>query len=109
MRAKHKAPALIFVCLCLLLQPVRAQVSSSPPSSAQAPRHFEYLWFEAENMSGISVDARGEPRTNPSWMELTRAQAPGFGISGPGVSAEGPQGGEREGNSVAAAAAARAA
>jgi hypothetical protein len=103
MRAKHKAPALIFVCLFLLLQPVRAQLSSTAASS-NASRHFEYLWFEAENMSGISVDARGEPRTNPSWMELTRAQSPGFGISGPGVSAEWSQGGESEWNSVAAAA-----
>jgi hypothetical protein len=55
-------------------------------------------------MGGISVDARGEPRTNPSWMELTRAQAPGFAMNGPGVSAEWSQGGESEWDSVAAAA-----
>jgi hypothetical protein len=55
-------------------------------------------------MSGISVDARNEPRTNPSWMELTRAQAPGFAMNGPGVSAEWSQGGESEWDSVAAAA-----
>jgi len=55
-------------------------------------------------MSGITVDARGEPRTNPSWMELTRAQAPGFALNGPGVSAEWSQGGESEWDSVAAAA-----
>jgi hypothetical protein len=71
---------------------------------ATASRHFEYLWYEAENMSGLSVDARGEPRTNPSWMELTRAQAPGFALNGPGVSAEWSQGGESEWDSVAAAA-----
>ena len=55
-------------------------------------------------MSGISLDARNEPRLNPSWMELTRAQSPGWGINGPGVSAEWSQGGESEWNSVAAAA-----
>jgi hypothetical protein len=55
-------------------------------------------------MSGISVDARNEPRLNPSWMELRRAQAPGWGMNGPGVSAEWSQGGESEWNSVAAAA-----
>jgi hypothetical protein len=54
-------------------------------------------------MRGISVEARNEPRLNPSWMEQTRAQAPGWGISGPGVSAEWSQGGESEWNSVAAA------
>src|SRR5438477_1463277 len=104
MRARFRTPALIFICLCLLLQPIRAQVPSRPASAASPPQHFEYLWYEAENMSGITVDARGEPRTNPSWMELTRAQAPGFALNGPGVSAEWSQGGESEWDSVAAAA-----
>src|SRR5438105_7463791 len=104
MRARFRTPALIFICLCLLLQPIRAQVPSRPASAASPPQHFEYLWYEAENMSGITVDARGEPRTNPSWMELTRAQAPGFALNGPGVSAEWSQGGESEWDSVATAA-----
>jgi hypothetical protein len=72
--------------------------------STSQSRHFEYLWYEAENMSGISLDARNEPRLNPSWMELTRAQSPGWGMNGPGVSAEWTQGGESEWNSVAATA-----
>src|SRR5438270_8895766 len=104
MRARFRTPALVSICLCLLLQPVRAQVSSSTASATSTSRHSEYLWYEAENMSGISVDARGEPRTNPSWMELTRAQSPGFAMNGPGVSAEWSQGGESEWDSVAAAA-----
>jgi len=91
-------------CLALLAQVAFAQVGTSRAGGADSSRHHEYLWYEAENMSGIATDARNEPRINPSWMELTRAQAPGFEISGPGVSAEWSQGGESEWNSVAAAA-----
>jgi hypothetical protein len=64
----------------------------------------EYLWFEAENMRGLATDKRGEPILNPSWLNLPRAQARGWGINGPGVSAEWSQGGESEWNSVAASA-----
>jgi hypothetical protein len=53
-------------------------------------------------MRGISTDARNEPVSNPSWQNRGRAAAPGWGISGPGVSAEWSQGGESEWNSVAA-------
>ncbi|HST53607.1 MAG TPA: hypothetical protein VLJ61_16470 [Pyrinomonadaceae bacterium] len=87
--------------LALLARIVFAQSGVAGADSSR--RHFEYLWYEAENMSGVSVDARNEPRINPSWMELTSAQAPGFEMSGPGVSAEWSQGGESEWNSVAAA------
>ena len=62
----------------------------------------EYLWFEAENMRGLATDKRGEPILNPSWLNLPKAKAPGWGINGPGVSAEWSQGGESEWNSVAA-------
>lgn len=55
-------------------------------------------------MRGISADARHEPRLNPSWKNLSRAEAPGWGINGPGISAEWTQGGESEWNSVAATA-----
>lgn len=64
----------------------------------------EYLWYEAENMRGISRSAGGEPVQNPSWTDLPRAQNPGWAINGPGVSAEWSQGGESEWNSVAASA-----
>jgi hypothetical protein len=67
-----------------------------------AARRFEYLWFEAENMGGLTLDARNEPRLNPVWRNLPREKAPGWGINGPGVSAEWSQGGESEWNSVAA-------
>src|ERR671927_1796090 len=72
---------------------------SSPPDAA---RRFEYLWYEAENMGGLALDARNEPRLNPVWRNLPREQAPGWGVNGPGVSAEWSQGGESEWNSVAA-------
>jgi hypothetical protein len=62
----------------------------------------EYLWFEAENMRGFGTKPTGEPIQNPSWMNLRRADAPGWGMNGPGVSAEWSQGGESEWNSAAA-------
>ena len=64
----------------------------------------EYLWYEAENMRGFSVDALNSPISNPSWAMLGRAAAPGWGMNGPGVSAEWSQGGESEWNSAAAGA-----
>ena len=68
------------------------------------PSAVEYLWYEAENMRGITETSRHEPLLNPSYLELPAAKAPGWSISGPGVSAEWSQGGESEWNSVAAAA-----
>jgi hypothetical protein len=65
---------------------------------------IEYLWYEAEDMRGISTDARHEPVLNPSWLRHPAAKAPGWGINGPGVSAEWSQGGESEWNSVNASA-----
>lgn len=64
----------------------------------------EYLWYEAENMRGFGIKPNGEPIQNPSWMNLPRAKAPGWGMNGPGVSAEWSQGGESEWNSAAASA-----
>src|SRR5215210_1585877 len=81
-----------------LTLPTFAQSISRP----NQPRRFEYLWYEAENMRGLSLDARNEPRLNPVWQNLPREKAPGWGVNGPGVSAEWSQGGESEWNSVAA-------
>ncbi len=75
----------------------RAQVT-------QPTLNQEYLWYEAENMRGLTETSRHEPQLNPSYLELTAAKAPGWAISGPGVSAEWSQGGESEWNSVTAAA-----
>ncbi|MEP6922547.1 MAG: hypothetical protein ABI967_15600 [bacterium] len=83
------------------------RVSPSPPlplSASAASVHPEHLWYEAENMRGISSDRRGEPILSPSFLNLPRAKAPGWCINGPGVSAEWSQGGESEWNSIAAAA-----
>jgi hypothetical protein len=64
----------------------------------------EYLWYEAENMRGFGTKPNGEPIQNPSWMNLPSAKAPGWGMNGPGVSAEWSQGGESEWNSAATSA-----
>jgi len=64
----------------------------------------EYLWYEAENMRGFTTGKLGEPLLNPSHLNLSRAKAPGWGMNGPGVSAEWTQGGESEWNSAAASA-----
>lgn len=55
-------------------------------------------------MRGFAETARHEPILNPSWTNPSRAQAPGWGMNGPGVSAEWSQGGESEWNSAAASA-----
>jgi hypothetical protein len=97
--------ALLFSLIFSTQPIVLAQATQTPQTVQRAtPPRFEYLWHEAENMSGISTDERHEPRLNPSWMSRSRAEAPGWGINGPGVSAEWTQGGESEWNSVAASA-----
>jgi hypothetical protein len=96
----------ILSCLltCHLLC-VAASAQNAPALQPTAtPAHFEYLWYEAENMQGLARDARNEPVLNPSWLDRTAKEAPGWGINGPGVSAEWSQGGESEWNSVAASA-----
>ncbi len=55
-------------------------------------------------MRGFATTARNEPVLNPSWRNLPREKAPGWGMNGPGVSAEWSQGGESEWNSAAASA-----
>src|SRR5205823_5893624 len=79
------------------------QVPASPHLPVPASRS-EYLWYEAENMRGFATQPNGEPVLNPSWMNLPKAKAPGWGMNGPGVSAEWSQGGESEWNSAAASA-----
>jgi len=81
---------------------VGSPVKSAAPT--QPPNQREYLWYEAENMRGLTETSRHEPQLNPSYLDLPAAKAPGWSISGPGVSAEWTQGGESEWNSVAAAA-----
>jgi hypothetical protein len=71
---------------------------------SQTSERHEYLWVEAENMRGFATNSRGEPISNPSWLNLPKAKAPGWGINGPGVSAEWTQGGESEWNAAAASA-----
>src|SRR6185369_8857859 len=72
------------------------------PLYSQTNTPAEYLWYEAENMRGFSTGKLGEPLLNPSYLNLPREKAPGWGINGPGVSAEWTQGGESEWNSAAA-------
>jgi len=103
--------AVLCVSLFLTASPrLRVSASSSQNVSPSARLPFslspmsEYLWYEAENMTGISATATNEPQLNPSWMHLPASKAPGWGINGPGVSAEWTQGGESEWNSVNASA-----
>jgi hypothetical protein len=77
---------------------------STTPLYSQTNPAAEYLWFEAENMRGFTTGKLGEPLLNPSYLNLSREKAPGWGINGPGVSAEWTQGGESEWNSAAASA-----
>jgi len=95
----------LFALLCVPSQwrNLQAQVSAPPRPSISASVS-EYLWYEAENMRGITETSRHEPLLNPSYLEIPAAKAPGWSISGPGVSAEWSQGGESEWNSVAASA-----
>ena len=106
----------VFVGSCLLALALTTRISSrleerdqvpvsvSPRPAVSASGDFEYLWYEAENMRGISETSQHEPLLNPSYLDLPSAKAPGWCISGPGVSAEWSQGGESEWNSVAASA-----
>ena len=82
---------------CLLFTALTVYGQSTPAS-------HEYLWYEAENMRGFSTGKLGEPLLNPSYLNLPREKAPGWGMNGPGVSAEWTQGGESEWNSAAASA-----
>jgi len=96
--------ALLLVTLVLLLAVDLCARSEANREKQFSASDFEYLWYEAENMRGISETSRHEPQLNPSYLEIPAAKAPGWSISGPGVSAEWSQGGESEWNSVAASA-----
>lgn len=85
----------VFICPYIVF----SQTSPRPPVSP-SPRP-EYLWFEAENMRGFTTGALHEPVLSP-WYLDPKARIPGWGINGPGVSAEWTQGGESEWNSAAA-------
>ena len=110
---KILAPCLLAISVILVLgislrrfqkqdeQPIAVPQTTGADS---APTDAEYLWYEAENMRGLTETSRHEPLLNPSYLDLSAARAPGWCISGPGVSAEWSQGGESEWNSVAAAA-----
>ena len=92
-----------FVVMSLVvLSILNGAVNSVSQSPAQSTP--EYLWYEAENMRGFTTGKLGEPLLNPSYLNLPKAKAPGWGINGPGVSAEWTQGGESEWNSAAASA-----
>ncbi len=106
MRKHTKTLPTLFILLGLLIQCLVLGAAAKGQSlpAAQTQTRPEYLWYEAENMRGVSTDARNEPRPNQSWQNRTRADAPGWGMNGPGVSAEWSQGGESEWNSVAATA-----
>jgi hypothetical protein len=82
----------------------RVAASPRPPFPYPVTPSQEYLWYETENMRGFTTGRLGEPLLNLSYLNLQKDKAPGWGINGPGVSAEWTQGGESEWNSAAAAA-----
>jgi hypothetical protein len=97
----------VLVLFIFVLGPGDSSVSSGARTLAQQTRpdsQVEYLWYETENMRGITETPRHEPQLNPSYQDPPAAKVPGWSISGPGVSAEWTQGGESEWNSVAGAA-----
>ncbi len=94
------SPLKLITFLLILVVPTVSQTTSTNPLASGK----EYIWIEAENMRGFATQPTGEPILNPSWMNLPKAKAPGWGINGPGVSAEWSQGGESEWNSAAASA-----
>ena len=104
------APASWFSCLCNLRNlwiACLALISlffTATTLYPQTKQSAEYLWYEAENMRGFATMPTGEPVLNPSWLNPPKAKTPGWGINGPGVSAEWSQGGESEWNSAAASA-----
>lgn len=83
---------------------VIALVLSATTLYSQSKPPAEYLWYEAENMRGFTTGKLGAPALNPSYLNLPAERAPGWGMNGPGVSAEWSQGGESEWNSAAASA-----
>ncbi|HEV7743430.1 MAG TPA: hypothetical protein VGO56_00415 [Pyrinomonadaceae bacterium] len=97
------APAVSFL-LVLFFISFYSSASLAQLQSGEKPPNPQYLWYEAENMRGFGAKPSGEPIQNPSWLNLPRAKAPGWGMNGPGVSAEWSQGGESEWNSAAASA-----
>lgn len=97
------AVAIALLCGTNQLRNAQSQLSASPRLPIPASE-FEYLWYETENMRGLTQNSRHEPILNPSYLEIPVSKAPGWGISGPGVSAEWSQGGESEWNSAAASA-----
>lgn len=91
---------------CLIITTLLCSYTSLAQTPAQTEKTtaYEYLWYEAENMRGFSTNERFEPVVNASWVNPSKDKAPGWGINGPGVSAEWTQGGESEWNSAAASA-----
>ena len=88
----------LWIALFALLLSVTNLFSQTKPAAA------EYIWYEAENMRGFTTGKLSAPVLNPSYLNLSREKAPGWGMNGPGVSAEWTQGGESEWNSAAASA-----
>ncbi|MEA2204357.1 MAG: hypothetical protein QOE77_1133 [Blastocatellia bacterium] len=93
--------------IALAMTTLGATFATLLPAAAASPNQenqTEYLWYEAENMRGFATQSNGEPVLNPSWLNQPKAKTPGWGMNGPGVSAEWTQGGESEWSSAAASA-----
>jgi hypothetical protein len=102
--ARGRLTGIAFLVLSLVLCSYISSAKTGALSNSQPKTVYEYLWYEAENMQGFSTNERFEPVLNPSHALLPKEKAPGWGMNGPGVSAEWTQGGESEWNSAAASA-----
>src|SRR3989442_7032555 len=90
-----RASFFVFVGSCLLALALTTRISSrleerdqvpvsvSPRPPVSASGDFEYLWYEAENMRGISETSQHEPLLNPSYLDLPSPKAPGWCIRVP--------------------------
>jgi hypothetical protein len=96
----------LIACLIFLTATHPAIIADLNITQTSKPQegNSEYLWYEAENMRGFTTGKLGEPIVNPSYLDLPKEKSPGWGMNGPGVSAEWTQGGESEWNSAAASA-----
>jgi hypothetical protein len=102
LRARKFALTIFILFVAMMSPRVGVNRLSAAPAPATAS-DYEYLWYEAENMRGLTASSTlHEPLLNPSYLNFPVSKTPGWCISGPGVSAEWSQGGESEWNSVAA-------
>jgi len=71
------------ICFLLFLSAAaslsQTNLTDKAPASPRlliAPSSYEYLWYEAENMRGLTETSRHEPLLNPSYLNLPANREP---------------------------------